>query len=153
MVLLELPGCCWFVQQRLAQLHLCTAASGSRDCVWFHAFSPVRVLADAIAERKMQRNLAGSLLVVLFLAPFALADLYMHNPRGSNNRLNEQSAARDNGNRMFDSQVQQLAQFSRALESTVSPFAEQQPRWLQRGRRELAEPHAEPVHHAEPGWT
>lgn len=32
------------------------------------------------------------------------ADVYMHNPRGSNNRLNEQSANRNNGNRMFDSQ-------------------------------------------------
>ena len=32
-------------------------------------------------------------------------DCYMHNPRGSNNRLNEKSANRDNANRMFDSQV------------------------------------------------
>jgi len=32
------------------------------------------------------------------------ADVYMHNPRGSNNRLNEQSANRNNGNRVFDSQ-------------------------------------------------
>ncbi|XP_071960524.1 protein DD3-3-like [Antedon mediterranea] len=31
-------------------------------------------------------------------------DLYLHNPRGSNNRLNEQSANRNNANRMFDSQ-------------------------------------------------
>ena len=33
------------------------------------------------------------------------ADVYMHMPRGSNNRLNEQSANRNNGNRAFDSQV------------------------------------------------
>ena len=32
------------------------------------------------------------------------ADVYMHNPRGSNNRLNEASATRANGNRLFDSQ-------------------------------------------------
>lgn len=31
-------------------------------------------------------------------------DCYMQNPRGSNNRLNEQSANRNNGNRLFDSQ-------------------------------------------------
>lgn len=32
------------------------------------------------------------------------ADVYMHNPRGSNNRLNEKSANRANADRMFDSQ-------------------------------------------------
>jgi len=32
------------------------------------------------------------------------ADLYMHNPRGSNNRLNEKSANRNNANRIFNSQ-------------------------------------------------
>ena len=32
----------------------------------------------------------------------------MHNPRGSNNRLNEKSANRDNANRLFDSQVSQF---------------------------------------------
>ena len=35
----------------------------------------------------------------------AYADVYMHNPRGSNNRLNENSANRRNNNRLFDSQV------------------------------------------------
>ena len=38
------------------------------------------------------------------LVPVAVADVYMHNPRGSNNRLNEQSANRNNANRLFDSQ-------------------------------------------------
>lgn len=33
-----------------------------------------------------------------------LADIYLHNPRGCNNRLNEKSANRANGNRLFDSQ-------------------------------------------------
>lgn len=35
----------------------------------------------------------------------SLQDIYLHNPRGSNNRLNEASAARNNNNRLFDSQV------------------------------------------------
>jgi hypothetical protein len=42
-------------------------------------------------------------LAVLCIA-LVTADVYMHNPRGSNNRLNERSANRRNGNRMFDSQ-------------------------------------------------
>ena len=33
------------------------------------------------------------------------ADVYLHNPRGSNNRLNGAGAARANNNRLFDSQV------------------------------------------------
>jgi len=47
---------------------------------------------------------AATLLLLVCLAGVALADVYMHNPRGSNNRLNERSANRNNGNRMFDSQ-------------------------------------------------
>lgn len=35
---------------------------------------------------------------------YVSGDLYLHNPRGSNNRLNEKSATRANANRMFDSQ-------------------------------------------------
>ena len=38
-------------------------------------------------------------------------DTYVHNPRGSNNRLNERSANRNNGNRVFDSQVRKLTVF------------------------------------------
>lgn len=41
---------------------------------------------------------------IALLAVYVDADVYMHNPRGSNNRLNERSANRNNGNRMFDSQ-------------------------------------------------
>eukprot|EP01137_Pigoraptor_chileana_P029785 Opistho-2@15445 len=51
----------------------------------------------------MARIVKACVLVVL-LASFAAADVYMHNPRGSNNRLNEQSANRNNANRLFDSQ-------------------------------------------------
>lgn len=42
--------------------------------------------------------------LVCLLVGFCAADIYMHNPRGSNNRLNEASANRANANRMFDSQ-------------------------------------------------
>jgi hypothetical protein len=35
---------------------------------------------------------------------FCHADIYLHNPRGSNNRLDEQNRQRANDNRMFDSQ-------------------------------------------------
>ena len=39
------------------------------------------------------------------LASLSDADVYLHNPRGSNNRLNGAAAARANNNRLFDSQV------------------------------------------------
>ncbi len=46
------------------------------------------------------------LLAYLLAASWLVCgDVYMHNPRGSNNRLNERSANRRNANRMFDSQV------------------------------------------------
>lgn len=38
------------------------------------------------------------------LLPSTLGDVYLHNPRGSNNKLSEQSNNRDNNNRLFDSQ-------------------------------------------------
>jgi len=43
-------------------------------------------------------------LVLALALGLAHADFYLHGPRGSNNRLNEQSANRDDANRMFDSQ-------------------------------------------------
>jgi hypothetical protein len=47
----------------------------------------------------------GSRFLLLLVAASAVfGDVYMHNPRGSNNRLNERSANRNNGNRLFDSQ-------------------------------------------------
>merc|ERR1719498_2387653 len=45
-----------------------------------------------------------TLLLLPLLVALACADTYMHMPRGSNNRLNEKSANRQNGNRLFDSQ-------------------------------------------------
>ncbi|XP_801877.1 protein DD3-3 [Strongylocentrotus purpuratus] len=41
---------------------------------------------------------------VLAVIAVVNADIYMHNPRGSNNRLDENGRERNNGNRMFDSQ-------------------------------------------------
>jgi hypothetical protein len=42
--------------------------------------------------------------VVVALLQLTKADIYFHNPRGSNNRLDEQGRARANGNSLFDSQ-------------------------------------------------
>ncbi len=49
------------------------------------------------------------LACLLGLVALVTSDVYMHNPRGSNNRLNERSANRNNANRLFDSQVLDLA--------------------------------------------
>jgi len=43
-------------------------------------------------------------LVVFILVAGVYGDLYMQNPRGSNDRLNEANTNRDNANRLFDSQ-------------------------------------------------
>jgi hypothetical protein len=42
--------------------------------------------------------------LLLFFIAFVAADVYMHNPRGSNDRLNEANTNRNNANRLFDSQ-------------------------------------------------
>ena len=44
--------------------------------------------------------------IVISLINFLLcnADVYMHNPRGSNDRNCERNVNRNNGNRLFDSQ-------------------------------------------------
>lgn len=42
--------------------------------------------------------------LIIYLS-FCYGDVYMHNPRGSNDRNCERNANRDNGNRLFDSQV------------------------------------------------
>ena len=47
---------------------------------------------------------AATLLALAVAVGLVCADTYLHNPRGSNNRLNEQSANRDNADRMFNSQ-------------------------------------------------
>jgi hypothetical protein len=42
--------------------------------------------------------------IVLLLVAYAFADLYMQNPRGCNDRLNEANENRNNADRLFDSQ-------------------------------------------------
>lgn len=44
------------------------------------------------------------ILVSSVLLNAVLGDIYLHHPRGSNNRLNEENNNRRNGNRLFDSQ-------------------------------------------------
>ena len=43
-------------------------------------------------------------VLVLALVALVQADMYLHNPRGSNNRLDEARRDRNNANRLFDSQ-------------------------------------------------
>eukprot|EP00736_Rhodelphis_marinus_P014345 Rmarinus@m.12134 len=52
----------------------------------------------------MKLQLAGSALLAMLLLDGASADVYLHHPRGSNNRLNERNNNRNNNNRLFDSQ-------------------------------------------------
>lgn len=47
----------------------------------------------------------ASVLAFVVWQDVALGDVYMHNPRGSNNRLNGAGTARANALRLFDSQV------------------------------------------------
>ena len=43
-------------------------------------------------------------LLTLFSAQAIFGDIYLHNPRGSNNRCDERTNDRLNANRLFDSQ-------------------------------------------------
>lgn len=45
------------------------------------------------------------LLLNLMIIQQVYCDIYLHNPRGSNDRLNGQNTNRQNANRLFDSQV------------------------------------------------
>jgi len=49
------------------------------------------------------RSCTLSLVLVIGVFVSVNGDMYLHNPRGSNNRLNEASANRANANRAFDS--------------------------------------------------
>jgi hypothetical protein len=60
----------------------------------------------ALDRHKMGRlGTLAALAVVILMIGGAWGDVYMHNPRGCNNRLNEESANRANNNRMCDTQV------------------------------------------------
>lgn len=69
---------------------------------------------------------------LLFLFGAVNGDTYMQNPRGSNNRLNEKSANRNNGNRLFDSQnnnrggynVGETGEAGKAFAQTTGGFGE-----------------------------
>jgi len=49
-------------------------------------------------------KLITTFFAIILLLGVVFADVYMHNPRGSNNRLDEQSANANNQNRLFNSQ-------------------------------------------------
>lgn len=61
-------------------------------------------------------------VVMAALVAVNMADIYMHNPRGSNNRLNERSANRRNANRAFDSQVIYLRRKSANFNELVNIY-------------------------------
>ena len=44
------------------------------------------------------------MLLIFCLLNIVNADVYLHNPRGNNNRCDERSNNRNNANRLFDSQ-------------------------------------------------
>ncbi len=53
-----------------------------------------------------RQGIAGvAVLLLMMVAGGAWANVFLHNPRGSNNRLNEETTDRANANRVFDSQV------------------------------------------------
>ncbi|RUS72439.1 hypothetical protein EGW08_019801 [Elysia chlorotica] len=52
----------------------------------------------------MGRRAVGVVLTCLLCLGGVASDIYMHVPRGCNNRLNEETATRTNANRLFDSQ-------------------------------------------------
>lgn len=64
---------------------------------------PVSV-APIPAAMPTSRVAAAALAAALLCVQGALADVYMHNPRGSNDRNCERNVNRNNGNRLFDSQ-------------------------------------------------
>merc|ERR1712093_126775 len=55
-----------------------------------------------LEKSRMKLQLVGAFLLLTIAC--ASADLYMHNPRGSNNRLDEDNRNRNDANRLFDSQ-------------------------------------------------
>jgi len=67
---------------------------------------------------------ANALVALLLLCCLqCFADVYMHHPRGSNNRLDERSANRNNGNRMFDSQNNNRGGYNKG-DKTDQPFGD-----------------------------
>ena len=57
------------------------------------------------AERNIRMKVIVIAVLMLFYTTLVVGDMFLHNPRGSNNRLNGNAKGRGNANRMFDSQV------------------------------------------------
>merc|ERR1711976_893157 len=57
---------------------------------------------DQVTRRRSMREM--KLIAIVLMSALVSGDIYMHVPRGSNNRIREQSAERNNANRVFDSQ-------------------------------------------------
>ena len=71
-----------------------------------HDLSTIFKYVMASSFRLICKNMDLSINILLVSILFLVdADIYLHNPRGSNNRMNEKSAQRTNANRVFDSQV------------------------------------------------
>ena len=62
----------------------------------------------------MHTSMQATILLAItcsLLLESVFCDVYLHSPRGSNNRLNEKSATRNNNNRLFNSQVRILKSY------------------------------------------
>ena len=65
-----------------------------------------------------------------------MGDIYLHHPRGSNNRLNEENTNRRNGNRLFDSQNNNAGGYNvgDSLNTKADDMTEQyKPKYFQSG--------------------
>lgn len=69
-----------------------------------HSFDLVSVFSHTFPVLVSNPPAEMRFLVAALFAALATADIYMHFPRGSNNRLNEANRERNNGNRLFNSQ-------------------------------------------------
>jgi hypothetical protein len=68
-----------------------------------------KLIASTLQKGGIQNQIKKMGMAFAFLLPVGVmlkvnGDIYLHNPRGSNNRLDENNNNRNNGNRMFDSQ-------------------------------------------------
>ncbi|XP_041348275.1 protein DD3-3-like [Gigantopelta aegis] len=65
------------------------------------------VLRKQVCDRTFDENyfnMSACLYLICFVLVLVNADIYLHNPRGSNNRLDERRRPRTNANRMFNSE-------------------------------------------------
>jgi hypothetical protein len=79
---------------------------------------------------------ALGLVLVLQFVKLSVQDIYMSNPRGSNNRLNEASGGRANNNRLFDSQNNNAGGYNvgdRGSEASKTEAEQYQMKYFQSG--------------------